>query len=242
MERNLKQNEDSKIILDKKIQQNNIDLEKYKYSDYDRAYKRFENGRYDGVMYEIALDEKGYLTERFYGEEPGERDTDFVTVYDDDGNTFYFTTMDDSYDYECKNGNLYYVGYFNHDIYGIVHHPDKENKDGITVTGSVDFSKVLYEDKDLDFFNENKTEILSNYINMHEKTIVAQMQTNERKVPDLTAEQKEATQNFLASKFGTKEETVSAYEQTKEAFSDILPAESTQPSLEDSMDIENMFS
>ena len=32
MEKNLKQNEDTKAILDKKIQQNNINLKKYKYA------------------------------------------------------------------------------------------------------------------------------------------------------------------------------------------------------------------
>ena len=228
VKRRVEEKKQNKAILDKKIQQNNIDLQNYTYSEHDEAYKRIEAGRYDGIMYEIVLDKKGYLTERYYGEGPGDCDTDFVTVYDDDGNKFHFTTMDDCYEYECKNGKLYYVGYFDDDVYGMAYLPEKENEEGFPISGSSEIAKVLYEDKDMNFFEDKKMEILSNYIEMHEKTNVAQMQKKERNVSDLTVEQKEATQNFLASKFGTKKNIVSAYEQAQQMLNDILPQDYEQ--------------
>lgn len=106
--------------------------------------------------------------------------------------------------------------------------PKKENEEGFPISGSSEFAKVLYEDKDMNFFEDKKMEILSNYIEMHEKTNVAQMQKKERNVSDLTVEQKEATQNFLASKFGTKKNIVSAYEQAQQMLNDILPQDYEQ--------------
>ena len=101
--------------------------------------------------------------------------------------------------------------------------PEKENEEGFPISGSSEIAKVLYEDKDMNFFEDKKMEILSNYIEMHEKTNVAQMQKKERNVSDLTVEQKEATQNFLDTKSGTTEKVTNAYEQIKATFADILP-------------------
>lgn len=238
MEKNLKQNEDTKAILDKKIQQNNINLKKYKYCEYDRAYERFEDGRYDGVIYKIALDEKGYLTEKFIDEGP-QSDLDDITVYDDNGNKFRFTTMDDSYNYECKNGNLYYVGYsdFDDTIYGAIYQP--KNKEVNQVSKSS--YHVLYENTNLDSFKEKKEEILNEFINTHENTKAARMQTCERKTSEMTSKQKEAVQNFLASKFGTKEDIKSAYEMARQELSDVLPPEHPQEGLEHLLEPEDLF-
>ena len=49
-----------------------------------------------------------------------------------------------------------------------------------------------------------------------------------REVPTLTIEQEKATQNFLASKFGTKENIVSAYEQAQQMLNDVLPQDYEQ--------------
>ena len=208
-----------KIILDKKIQQNNIDIEKYEYSKYDKAYKRFEKGQYDGVIRKIELDKKGYLTEKIIGEGPN-CDLDDITVYDGEGNKFHFNTMDRAYDYECKNGNLYYVGYLEADdenVYGAVYQPESKSDD----RASQILIKDLYKEPYIDTFEEKKTEVLKEFIDTNEKTVV---------------------QNFLATKSGTREDIASAYEQTKAAFADILPTENAYTELEDSIDLENLFS
>ena len=238
MEKNLKQHEDIKAVLDKKIQQNNIDLEKYKYSERDGAYKRFEDGRYDGVICEITLDEKGYLIEKFIGEGPN-GDLDDITVYDDNENKYRFTTMDDSYNYECKNGNLYYVGYLDFDdtVYGAIYQPESK-----TINQASKISHhVLYEDTNLDFFNKKKDEILNELIDTHEKTIAGHMQTRERKTFAMTPEQKEITQNLLASKLGTKEEKKSAYERVQQELSDVLPQEQPHVDSEYLLEPEDLF-
>lgn len=193
--------EQRKKILDVKIQQNNINLDNYKYYDNENAYVRFESGQHDGVTYKIMLDEKGYLTERYIDEGPA-CDVDCITVYDDECNRFYFTTLDDSYDYECKNGNLYYVGCFDDEIYGIMYHSEEINK------GATDFRNVLFENKNVTFFKENKTRILNDYMEMHEKEL-------------------ENTCS-LDSNPGVKGKMRTAFDIAKEELSDVLPDESEE--------------
>lgn len=183
---------EAKIELDRKIQQNNVNIEQYKYYEHENAYCRFDDGFYSSA-YKLRLDRKGYLIETYSSDEQGFLDSNNITVYNN-GKEYSFSTMDDSYDYECINGKLYYVGYMNENVYGSIY-GESDNYEG-------KFSIRLYEDMARDIFEQKKSDILNDFFEQHKKKTIAELnQSRELSTPKLSVEQKEATQKISSSKY-----------------------------------------
>lgn len=218
-------NNRTKADLDRKIQENNVAIEQYKYDDYEKVYKRFESGPYSSI-YTLTLDKKGYLIETYSSDEQGVCDSSNITVYNN-GKEYSFTTMDDSYEYECKDEKLYYVGYMENDVYGSVY--------GERCKYEGKFSNLLYENMERDSFEQKKSEILKNFMEKYkEKTIeelnktrkpYAYMEKNDASMPRFSEEQKQAAQEIMNSKYDLPKEgqLQSAYKATMEKFSNIIP-------------------
>lgn len=185
---------ENKKLLDAKIEENSIDIGKYKYRDYSNEYVRFEKDSYSGRMYKLALDKKGYLTERYSSDEPGVCDSKNITVFNK-GERYFFSTMDESYEYECKDGNLYYVGHDGYDVYGSVYSKDEnEGK----------FCELLHEDMNKNTFEEKKQSMLSEFMEKTKGKSIEQL--------DETREDKDVGYVFE-----------SAYASAMKNLSDVMP-------------------